>query len=101
MEEELLLDKNRNRQVKRLFSKTKGDGYGLFLGGRSGDDEREEIDVTYCAALGGAFGGERVMGSQNYLFNLCLLSLNLPVCPFQEIMKIINIKSQYPNASIA
>lgn len=58
MEEELLLDKNRNRQVKRLFSKTKGDGYGLFLGGRSGDDEREEMDVTYCAALGGAFGGE-------------------------------------------
>lgn len=70
VEEELLLNKNRNRQVKRLFSKTKGDGYGLFLGGRSGDDEREEMDVTYGAALGGAFGGERVMGSQNYLFNL-------------------------------
>lgn len=46
MEEELLLDKNRNRPVKSLFSKTKGDGYGLFSGGRSGDSEREEMDVT-------------------------------------------------------
>lgn len=43
--------------------------------------------------------GERELWDPKTTF-LISSSLNMPVCPFQEIMKIINIKSQYPNASI-
>lgn len=83
VEEELLLGKNGNRAVKKLFSKTRRNGHGLFLGDRSGDDKeqktqealkREGKDVTSYVALGAALR-ERVWGYQNYLFNPCLLPL--------------------------